>query len=76
MTNTGKVYGTLKMTLVDAETGKVFIGQRSHMDEYDFNMDGRRFRDFATWVGRPGGVNNGKNFLIHGYGYAIVPIVK
>lgn len=46
------------------------------MDKYDFNMDGRLFRDFATWVGRPGKANDGKDFLIHGYGYAIVPVVK
>ena len=76
LTNTGKVYGTLKMTLVDAEKGKVFIGLKSYMDKYDFNMDGRFFRDFATWVGRPGKANDGKDFLIHSYGYAIVPVIK
>lgn len=76
MTNTGKVYGTLYMTLVDAEKGKIFIGLKSHMDEYDFNMDGRLFRDFATYVGRPGGKRDGKSFFIHSYGYAIVPVVK
>lgn len=46
------------------------------MDEYDFKMDGRLLRDFATWVGRPGGGNDGKSFLIYCYGYAIVPIIK
>ena len=76
LTNTGKTYGTLKMTLIDAEKGKVFIGSEKYMDKYDFNMDGRPFRDFATWVGRPGKANDGKDFLIYGYGYAIVPIVK
>ena len=76
LTNTGKTYGTLKMTLIDAEKGKVFIGFEKYMDIYDFNMDGRPFRDFATWVGRPGKANDGKDFLIHGYGYAIVPVVK
>ena len=50
LTNTGKTYGTLKMTLIDAEKGKVFIGLEKYMDKYDFNMDGRFFRDFATWV--------------------------
>ena len=76
LNNTGKTYGTLKMTLIDAEKGKVFIGSEKYMDKYDFNMDGRPFRDFATWVGRPGKANDGKNFLIYGYGYAIVPVVK
>ncbi len=76
LTNTGKTYGTLKMTLIDAEKGKVFIGFEKYMDIYDFNMDGRPFRNFATWVGRPGKANDGKDFLIHGYGYAIVPVVK
>lgn len=46
------------------------------MDEYDFNMDNRPLRNFATRIGRPGGANDGKSFLIHGYGYAIVPVVK
>ena len=76
LTNTGKTYGTLKMTLIDAEKGKVFIGSEKYMDKYDFNMDGRPFRDFATWVERPGKANDGKDFLIYGYGYAIVPVVK
>ena len=60
LTNTGKVYGTLKMTLIDSNTGKVFIGDK-YLDEYDFNMDGRLFRDFATWIGRPGSKNAGKS---------------
>ena len=76
LTNTGKTYGTLKMTLIDAEKGKVFIGSEKYMDKYDFNMDGRLFRDFATWVGRPGKANDGKDFLIYGYGYAIVPVIN
>ena len=58
------------------EKGKVFIGSEKYMDKYDFNMDGRPFRDFATWVERPGKANDGKDFLIYGYGYAIVPVVK
>jgi hypothetical protein len=75
MTNTGKVYGTLKMTLIDAQTGKVHIGGADYLDKYDFNMDGRLFRDFATWLGRPGGINDGKDFIIRSYGYATVPAV-
>ena len=76
LTNTGKVYGTLKMTLIDDKTGKVFIGSEKYMDKYDFTMDNRPFRNFATWVGRPGRAGDGKDFLIYGYGYAIVPVVK
>ncbi len=74
-TNTGKVYGTLKLTLIDANTGEVYIGGPEYMDEYDFKMDGRPVRDFATWVGRPGGANDGKDFFIYGYGHATVPVV-
>ena len=76
LTNTGKVYGTLKMTLIDGKTGKVFIGSEKYMDKYDFTMDNRPFRNFATWVGRPGRAGDGKDFLIYSYGYAIVPVVK
>ena len=76
LTNTGKTYGTLKMTLIDAEKGKVFIGSEKYVDKYDFNMDGRLFRDFATWVGRPGKADDGRDFFIYGYGYAIVPVIK
>ena len=75
LTNTGKVYGTLKMTLIDAKQGKVLIGDK-YLDEYDFKMDGRPFRDFATWVGRPGSKESGKDFLIYGYGHAIVPAIN
>ena len=74
--NTGKVYGTLKLTLMNAKTGAVHIGGQNYMDEYDFTMDGRWARDFATWWGRPGGENDGKSFLIHGYGQATVPVKK
>jgi len=46
------------------------------MDKYDFDMDGRLLRDVATWWGRPGGENNGKDFLLYGYGQAKVPVKK
>ncbi len=74
LSNTGKVYGTLKLTLTNAKTGTVHLGGAKYMDEYDFTMDGRWARDFATWWGRPGGKNDGKSFLIHGYGQATVPV--
>ena len=46
------------------------------MDEYDYKMDGRPLRNAATWVGRPGGENSGKNFFIYGYGQSKVPVKK
>jgi hypothetical protein len=75
LSNTGKVYGTLRLTLLDAKTGTVFIGGKIFLDEYDFTSDGRLLRDFATWVGRPGGANDGKSYFIYGYGQAKVSVV-
>ena len=76
LSNTGKVYGTLKLTLLDEQNGIVHIGGTTYMDIYDYEMDGRPLRDFATWAGRPGGENDGKKFLIYGYGSAKVPVRK
>jgi len=80
LSNTGKVYGTLDMTLLDATTGEVRIGYVNPnvspnglvMDRYDFGLDGRIFRDAATRIGRPSG--SGRDFDIHGYGRARVPL--
>ena len=74
LSETGQVYGTLKMTLIDRNRGFVHIGNKGLVDIYDFEMDGRPLRDIATWIGRPGKANAGKSFLIYGYGRAIVPI--
>jgi RHS repeat-associated protein len=76
LSNTGKVYGTLKLTLVNANSGTVHIGGKKYLDEYDYSMDGRPLRDFATWWGRPGGANDGKSYFIYGYGKATVPVKK
>ena len=76
LSNTGKVYGTLKLTLLDGDNGYVHIGGKKYLDEYDFNMDGRVFRDAATWIGRPGGRNDGKSFFIYGYGCKKVRVIK
>jgi RHS repeat-associated protein len=76
LSNTGKVYGTLKLTLLSANTGSVHLGGNTFMDEYDYKMDGRPLRNAATWVGRPGGENSGKNFFIYGYGQSKVPVKK
>jgi len=82
MSNTGQVYGTLDMTLLNTNTGAVKLGYLNPnvspnglvMDRYDFTYDGRMLRDFATWYGKPSG--NGVNFDIHGYGHATVPVIK
>ncbi len=76
LSNTGKVYGTLKLTLENANSGIVHIGSEKYLDEYDYSMDGRPLRDFATWLGRPGGANDGKSYFIYGYGKARVPVKK
>ena len=47
-----------------------------YLDKYDFDMDGRPLRDFATWYGRPGGKNDGKSFYIYGYKQAKIPVKK
>lgn len=76
LNDTGKVYGTLRLTLLDATNGIVQIGNSKYLDKYDFNMDGRFLRDIATWIGRPGGRNAGVDFFIYGYGTAKVPVVR
>ena len=74
LTETGKVYGTLTLTLLNENTGEIRIGPKGHdyIDKYDFSFDGRFFRDVATWLGKPKG--NGIDFLIYGYGHPIAPI--
>ncbi|MBI1266443.1 MAG: hypothetical protein GC193_03325 [Cryomorphaceae bacterium] len=80
MSNTGKVFGTLDMTLLDPKTGSVKLGYINPnvspnglvMDRYNFDYDGRKMRDFATWVGKPSG--KGEDFDIHGYGVSTVPV--
>ena len=64
------------MTLVNTTTGIVHIGGEKYLDKYDFDMDGRPLRDFATWYGRPGGKNDGKSFYIYGYKQAKIPVKK
>jgi len=76
LSNTGKVYGTLKLTLQNANSGTVHIGGKSFLDEYDYSMDGRPLRDAATWWGRPGDASDGKSYFIYGYGKATVPVKK
>ncbi|QJD96311.1 hypothetical protein HH214_10760 [Mucilaginibacter robiniae] len=75
LTTTGMVYGSLNMTLLDKKTGAVMIGDENKVDNYKFDMQKNRpLRKIATWAGRPGGLNDGKDFVIKGYGHATVPI--
>ena len=74
LSNTGKTYGTLMLTLSNANTGAVIIGGKSFMDKYDFEMDDRTWRNITTWAGMPGPADAGKDFLIYGYGHDTAPI--
>ena len=71
MSNTGKVYGTLYMNLVNAEKGEVRLGSNNiysnthPIDEYDFKMDSRPLRNILTIIGKPSG--EGTDFYIFGY---------
>ena len=72
LSETGKVFGTLRLQLENAQSGEVSIGKGPIVDEYGFEMHkGRLLRNFATLVGRPG--NNGKDFLFIGYGSKKIP---
>ena len=68
LSNTGKVYGTLTLTLTDPGNGGVAIGIGGLVDRYDFTMDGRILRDTATLIGSPGPKGSGRPFEIFGYG--------
>ena len=75
LSNTGKTYGTLRIELLDKNTGEVLIGNQSFVDEYDFSMQkGRPLRNMATKIGRPG--KEGKDFYIIGYGKTRIPVKK
>jgi len=69
--NTARVYGTLTLTLLDANTGEVKIGARNtaFIDDYNFNRhEGGNFgRNIATWMARRV-VGEGTPFNIYGYG--------
>ena len=70
LSETGRVYGSIKLTLLNNQ-GDVMLGRSyDFLDEYDFEMDDRVFRNIATWVGRPGGPDDGKSFIIKSYGHA------
>ena len=66
----GRVYGTLSLTLMNANIGEVKVGALSsdYVDKYDFEPDGRFFRDQATWAARTFFVGEGGIFEFYGYG--------
>ena len=68
-TDIGRVYGTLTLRLVNSYTGEVRVGSKNgaRLDTYDFNGDGRLFRDAATWAARRV-VGEGTGFDLLGYG--------
>jgi|GEM_PF-5481644 len=59
----GNVYGTLKLTLINYNMVKSATGY----DVFDFNMDGRFFRDIFTRIGRLF-VGSGTPYTIRFYG--------
>ncbi len=69
---TGLVYGTLGITLLD-DTGKVRMGNKDGLiDIYDFDYQkGRLFRNFATKIGEIV-AGQGRKYDIFGYGYGKV----
>ncbi|WP_353165339.1 hypothetical protein [Empedobacter brevis] len=71
---TGKVYGTIKLTLEDSSSGTVKLGGNGGMlDEYNFEQkpkDGsikRELRNFGTSVGSVV-AGQGKDYFIYTYG--------
>jgi hypothetical protein len=70
---TGLVYGTIKLTLLNYSVPNVTLGRSSDgfLDTYDFNMDGRLLRDAATLIGSLN-AGTGSPFDIYVYGAGII----
>jgi len=71
--NTGLVYGTIKVTLLNVSTGKAQLGAKNGLlDIYNFEYHPRRYmRNVATWLGRIV-AGQGTPYKIYGHGYGIV----
>jgi RHS repeat-associated protein len=66
-TETGLVYGTIKLTLNNSN-GQVTLGSGGLLDKYDFDYQkGRTLRNIATWIGEKN-AGKGTSFLIYTYG--------
>jgi len=64
---TGLVYGTIKLTLKDAN-GTVVLGSNGVLDIYDFDTQkGRYIRNGLTWLGKQV-AGNGTAYKIYNYG--------
>jgi RHS repeat-associated protein len=72
-TETGTMYGTIKLTLDDASNGTVILGNNGHLDDYDFDQKpsngtvGREVRNIGTRIGKVV-AGNGQMFKINVYG--------
>ncbi|WP_271784804.1 hypothetical protein [Aquimarina algiphila] len=75
---TGRVYGSIRLTLLDVH-GKVSLGgNNGYLDKYDFDIKDNPnnnlktgFRNFGTRVGKAL-AGEGKKFLIFNYGFGRV----
>ena len=65
---TGLVYGTIKLTMVDDNGSTKLGGKNGLLDIYNFeNQSGRPFRNFATNIGKAM-AGSGTDFKIYNYG--------
>jgi hypothetical protein len=71
--NTGLVYGNIKVTLLDAKTGEVQLGNANGLlDVYDFDQKkgGNTFRNIATQIGQfVAGDGEAYNIYTYNHGY-------
>lgn len=69
--STGLLYGTIKLTLLDASSVKLG-GKDGLLDRYDFDyQDGRTGRNLATWLGKQV-AGEGTGYPIFNYGIGIL----
>ena len=76
-TETGTMYGTIKLTLDDAAKGTVILGSNGFLDDYDFDQKpsngtiGRTIRNIGTRIGKRV-AGDGQMFKIYAYGKGTV----
>ena len=70
--DTQAVYGSIKIRVLNSETGEILLGDGTIVDEYDFDMQkGRPKRNVATWMAKSI-VGSGTDFTIYGYGHKTI----
>lgn len=70
--DTQAVYGSIKIRVLNSETGEILLGDGTIVDEYDFDMQkGRPKRNVATWIAKSI-VGSGTDFTIYGYGHKTI----